>query len=551
MTKILFIMPPNITFDSFINPSESERTGGKGKYGSVLTDPPLGILSMSAYLKKNIKDIEVKFIDYNVLLNKTTDFNASDPYAFFYSALKEYTTYNPDIVAISSLFSPSYKHLLDIGKLVKEMFQYSIIIAGGGIPTNLYERIFKESNCFDALCYGEGEIPLLELVKAEDRFSWLTFSSSWITRDKVEHKQEFKHSFIENLDEIPFLDYGLLNLEDYKISPILSLFPLAPKGKRGMSVITSRGCTHHCCFCSSHTVHGRKMRYQSLMSIREDFTILKERYGAEVLVFFDDHLMSDKKRAHEIFNIMRDLELTAFFPSSLALYALDYEMLSDLKSIGVDELVLSVESGSNRVLKEIMHKPLNLDIVKRVVSDCRKLDIASDVYVLMGLPGETLKDIEDARQFLKTTGASWTHINIATPLVGSEMLDICMKNGYIKRDYIDCNYKKAIVTTPDFTAEDIQEVTYSLNLELNFVENSDMKLGNYEVALKEFENVIKIKSDHAFALYYAAKCCGELGLHLSYSAYMEKYLEVERTSSFWGWYIDQYNLPRSKERNYE
>lgn len=540
-TKILFIMPPNITFDSFINPSESERT--KNTYGSVLTDPPLGILSMSSYLKANVKDgVEVRLIDFNVVLNKTTYFNTKYPEDIFHLTLREYEDYNPDIVAISSLFSPSYAHLLNIGNEAKDIFPHSIIIAGGGIPTNLYERIFKESSCFDALCYGEGEIPLLELVKAEDRFSWLLFSNSWITREKVEHNQEFKHSFIEDLDEIPFLDYDLLNMEDYKISPILSLFPLAPKDKQGMSIITSRGCPHRCCFCASHTVHGRKMRYQSLKRIKEDFTILKEKYGAELLVFFDDHLMSDKARAHNIFAIIRELELTAFFPSSLALYALDYEMLSDLRSIGVEELILSVESGSNRVLKEIMHKPLNLNTVKQVVDDCRKLEIASDVYVLMGLPGETLKDIEDTRQFLKTTGASWTHINIATPLVGSEMLDICLKNNYIKGDYIDCNYRKAIVETGDFTAEDIQELTYRLNLELNFVENSDMKLGNYSIALKEFENVIKIKSDHAFALYYAAQCCKEVGWAPGYYVHKKRYNEILKTSNFWQDYAKKFNL---------
>ena len=68
----------------------------------------------------------------------------------------------------------------------------------------------------------------------------------------------------------------------------------------------------------------------------------------------------------------------------------------------MNNLVLSVESGSNRVLKEIMHKPLDLSIVKRVIADCRELGIASDISILIGLPGETKQDIEDARTFLKT-----------------------------------------------------------------------------------------------------------------------------------------------------
>ena len=94
---------------------------------------------------------------------------------------------------------------------------------------------------------------------------------------------------------------------------------------------------------------------------------------------------------------MKNLQLTAFFPASLTLYALDRKMLEALKSIGLNELVLSVESGSDKVLREVMHKPLNLSIVKRVIKDCQELGIDTDVAILIGLPGETKKDIEDTR----------------------------------------------------------------------------------------------------------------------------------------------------------
>jgi len=327
------------------------------------------------------------------------------------------------------------------------------------------------------------------------------------------------------------------------LNPILSLFPLEKeRNKKGMSIMTSRGCPHRCCFCSSHTVHGRRMRYYSIDRVREDLKRLSEQYGAETLVFFDDHLMADKQRVYEIFDIMKNLQLTAFFQNSLALYALDKKMLTALKNVGVDNLVLSVESGSNRVLKEIMHKPLDLSVVKSVVDDCRQLGIASDISILMGLPGERKQDIEDARSFLKTLNGSWFRISMATPLVGSEMFDICVKNNYLRGDYINCDFKRAIVETEDFTPEYIQEKTYFLNLELNFVENSNFKLGNYEVALKGFENTIKVKNDHAFAYYFAAKCCKMMNLDEKYHAYKAKYEEILKESAFWRNYADQFNL---------
>jgi anaerobic magnesium-protoporphyrin IX monomethyl ester cyclase len=64
--------------------------------------------------------------------------------------------------------------------------------------------------------------------------------------------------------------------------------------------------------------------------------------------------------------------------------------------------------------------------------------------------------------------------------------DVCIKLTLYQASYIDCDYKKAIVETVDFRAEHIQKMAYSLNIELNLVENSDFRLSNYQNALIGF-----------------------------------------------------------------
>ena len=545
MERILFIVPPNVSFESFVKPAFNERTVAKttGIYGSIVTEMPLGVLSLSAYLKQNAK-VEIRLIDFNVILNKIKGFNFNCFSELFRSVLssKEWKEYNPTIIGISTLYTPSYRNMLDLADVSKNMFRDSQVIAGGGVPTNMYKEIFKVNKSIDALCYGEGEKPLLELVRAGNKKEILNSHRSWITKEKILGNKTFSYDFINDLDEIPFPDYDILELVEYKEKSIMSLFPLANEKKRGFPILTSRGCTHRCCFCASHTVHGREMRYYSISRVKEDFTKLKERYKADVIIIIDDHFMSDKKRVFEILGVIKGLGLAAFFPSSLALYALDREILGALKSIGVDNLVLSVESGSNRVLKEIMHKPLNLSIVKKVISDCRELGIASDVSILIGLPGETKKDIDEALDFLKTLNATWFRISMATPLVGSEMLDICLKEDYIRGDYMDCDFKKPVICTKEFTPEYIKEKAYLMNLELNFVFNGDMKLGNYKTALKGFENTIKVKDDHAFAYYFAAKCHKKAGDNDKYLQYKEKYNQIIGQSEFWKNYAVLFKL---------
>lgn len=549
MDRILFIIPPNISFDSFVNPAFNERTVVKksGNYGSVVTDMPIGLLSLSAYLKKHTA-AKIKLIDFNVVLNKIDNFEYDSFLELFrdFLSAKEWADYAPTIIGISTLFTPSYYNMIDVARAARDVFPAALIIAGGGMPTNMYNEIFKASPCFDALCYGEGEKPLLGLVRAADKKKFLRTHRSWITRKKAKNRQSFQHDFIENLDEIPFYDYSILDTNGYGLSPTISSYASFDDKKHIFHIATSRGCPHRCCFCSSHTVHGRKMRYHSVRRVREDLKRLQKQYGATKIGFQDDNFMIDKQRALKIIDIAKKLKMTIFFQSGLALYALDRKTLEVIKDAGINELVLAVESGSDRVLKKIMHKPISLSIVKQVVDDCHELGIDTDVNILIGLPGETKKDIEGTRSFLKTLDATWFRIYIATPLVGSEMYDICVKNNYLKGSHIGCDFKRAVIETEDFTAKYIQEKAYSLNLELNFVGNSDFRLGNYKKALKGFENTIKVKNDHAFAYYFAAKCYQKMSLDKKYRAYKAKYQQLIKKSAPWKNYAKQFNLPALK-----
>lgn len=545
MEKVLFIIPPYLDFDSFVQPAFNERTVTKksGGFGSLATDMPVGVLSLSSYLKKK-SSVEIKLIDFNIVINRIENFKYNSFKDLFRDALaaKEWLEFLPDVICLSALFTPSYYNMLDIAGAAKKIFPKALIIAGGGVPTNLYNEIFRDSSCFDALCYGEGEKPLSGLLMAPDKKAFLASHPAWITKEKIEGQQSFQYDFIDDLDEIPFYDYGLLGTDESGLSPSMNTFTSFDGEKNLYLYATSRGCPYHCAFCASHSVHGRKMRYHSLDRVKADLSRLRDQYGAEVIGFLDDHFMADKQRARAIISLVKELKMKLFFQSGLALYALDRKMLEAIRSAGLKQLVLAIESGSSRVLREIMHKPLDLSTVKRVIADCRELGIDTDANILIGLPGETKQDIEDSRTFLKSLEATWFRIYIATPLAGSELLQISLKNNYLRGSYIDCDYKKAAIETEEFTAGYIQEKAYSLNLELNFVGNSDFRLGNYAVALKGFENALRVKNDHAFACYFAAKCCKVLNLSDKYQVYKEKYQEIINGSEIWRKYARQFGL---------
>ena len=148
-----------------------------------------------------------------------------------------------------------------------------------------------------------------------------------------------------------------------------------------------------------------------------------------------------------------------------------------------------------------------------------------------------------ALKFLKTLDITWYRVVVAAPLVGSEMLETCIEKEYLNGSYIGCDFKNAVVSTEDFTAEYIEQKAYSLNIELNFLENSDFRLKNYRKALDGFENAIKVSSNHAIAYYCAARCYKAMKKYDEYQAYRKKYEEIVENSDFWRDYAAQFNLP--------
>ena len=543
--NVLFINVPHISFNSFIDPyynAKSVRKADGKLYGNVLTDMPLGLLSLSSYIKHSAKCTpSISLIDFNTELVAVPEFPFQSYYEYFKSYLDGIVN-DYDIIGVSSLFSTSYQSLIELGDALREKWPNKIILAGGPVPSGSYREIFRDTKSYDALCYGEAEKPLLELIEVGDEKLVLAMGSSWITNDKVDRGEQFSHNVIDDLDEIPFYDYDLVDAKKYGLNPAITAYHGVTTHERNFHFITSLGCPFKCTFCASWKVHGRRMRYWSVDRVKQDLIGLKEKFSAKTIVIQDDHFMGDPERALEIVKILGSLGLKVVFQNGLAMYALGRKFLEALKNAGVEQLLLSIESGNKDTLR-LMKKPLKLDIVERVVADCRELGIYTNANILIGMPGETSEDIEVTRKFLKTISPNWFMIFVASPLVGSEMYEEAVEKGYLKEGFVGgADFKRAVIQTEDWDQQYIQEVTYILNLEMNFVNNSDMRLGNYSLALRGLENAIRARADHALAYYYGGICHGHLGHESKYHAYMEKVANILKASEFWQNVFVYFNL---------
>lgn len=534
-SKILFIIPPYFNIEEYVLQSHVSQK-------PVFTIP-YGILSMIAYVKSNARrKVDVEIIDLNLEATRLLNTGGGMCRTLRKIIMEKQMEFDPGIVGISALFNICFHHLEFISNEVKKNRNDVLLIAGGGLATNLYSEILYEFKLIDACCYGEGEIPLCELLNADNAIDYLNTSASWITQQSLQSCQRPEHVLVEDLDTIPPFDFELINLDDYQGRT-------PGKGvrldiSREITMHTSRGCPFNCVFCANASVHGKKVRYMSVEKIIAEIERMISQYHLKTLLIEDDHFLGDKERAKEILRRISKLNLKVDFPNGMAVYAIDDEIGRLLKEAGVQMVTLAVESGSDYVLKKIIQKPHRVDMIQPAVEILRINGINVDAFIIVGLPGELEKHREETMKMVTNVGFDWVKFSLAVPVAGSRLYDICKKNGYLFcNDYSRHVITKANIKTPDIDPVYIEDRVYQMNLEANFVRNHNLMAGNFQRASVYFKNIVEKYPNHAFAHLFLGKAYESLMMGKDLiDHHFGRFQEIIKTDATWNRYANHFTL---------
>lgn len=540
MNKMLFVIPPYFNIDDFIGNSKT----------NILPafTMPYGILSLDAYMKAQCASpVQTTILDLNVplkaMLEEDPEVNRDDILDMFVDIVtKAVSDSGPDVVGISALFNSSFRYMEDIAHAIKQVSRDTLIVAGGGLPSAAYERMLEYCPSIDAICKGEGEIPLAALMDAGDRQQVLEEHPSWITKNGVKLGKVPGHTFVQNLDDIPPMDYSFINLDHYNSRSIDKRF--AHAAKREMAIHTSRGCPFLCVFCSNPSLHGRAVRTMSIDRVIDDVKRMRDEFGLTVLMIEDDHFFHDKDRAKEILRRLIAFGIRIEFPNGVAVYAIDDEVAELFSKAGVSTVALAVESGSDHVLNHIIRKPLKKRLIKPAVEALRRHRVQSHVFIVIGLPGEMPEHRQETLDMLLDSGFDWAHVFCAIPIFGSRLYDICADNGYIENtNSLDFINTKSVIRAPGVDPEEIEKSAYEMNLMVNFVHNYNMRIGNYPTAINYFKNAAEKYPDHAFSHYCLAQAYEATEKRLALASHhRQRFLDIIEQDPWWKAKAESYGL---------
>lgn len=423
--KILLINPPRIYYQ-----------GSKGlRFGL-----PLGLLYLAAVLEKN--GYQPKILDCLIsakseIIERNGKITHGLPDNLI---LEKIAAEKPDLIGITSPFTSQIDGAIHVAELIKTADKNIITVIGGPHLAVDGKNLLEKNQCLDIGVRGEGELIFLELIqKLEKKQPISEIKSVYYRNDLGAVIENDFGGFIKNLDGLPYPAYHLIDLDLY--------FDLIEKGlkirpqtrKRSISMITSRGCPYNCVFCSIHLHMGKMFRAHSAGYVVSHIKYVAEKYGVRHISFEDDNFSLDLNRAKAILRgiIENRLKITWDTPNGVRADRVDEEFIRLVKKSGCQELVFGLESGSQRVLDEVIKKNLKLAEAIESIKLCRKHRLKTRAFFVIGFPGETKEEINQTKDFSlalrKQYGVESSPL-IATPLIGTPLYRICKERGYLVKE---------------------------------------------------------------------------------------------------------------------
>ena len=353
---------------------------------------------------------------------------------------KQIAEYKPDIVGLTVLMD-QYADVAPITtKIVKNISKDIITVLGGVYAMANPARAMKDKN-LDYVVIGEGEYVFKELIGFYSGVCDLPKRGICFRKNGNVKLENRGHSeFIKNLDDLPKPAYHLIDFLSYynkyndrKSVDRPATFPY-------VRIITSRGCPEKCSFCQVPSLQGSYFRARSPDHVCDEIEWLKKEYGIKAIVFDDDNLATNTKRAKALFKKMIDRGLSMPWTyTSTAVFRLDEELIDLMVESGCEYINIAIESGSERVTRDIVLKPLDYHHAKKMVAYAQKKGLFVSGNFIIGFPTETWEEIRKTIDFAEEINVDYAKLFIAIPLRNTEMYDLAERTNSIIQETYDAD----------------------------------------------------------------------------------------------------------------
>jgi anaerobic magnesium-protoporphyrin IX monomethyl ester cyclase len=340
--------------------------------------------------------------------------------------LRESIAADPVFVGISSMTGFQIRYGLSIAQRVRDL-KPDLPIVWGGVHPTIHPDTTLQHGLVDAVIINDGEETAVDLAYALENGE----SLHGVRGIAFKEAGAIVHTPARpkvDLNRLPRLDYSLVDLNNYFTIGHISR-------TRQLQIVTSRGCPFHCAYCYLLMPGLRGYRALSAQNVYEEIRYLSQKHGIKSVFFYDDYFFGDHRRVLEFVELIEKAPLGIEFEVSCRIDFLvreNDEFLQRLHNAGFTELLIGVESGSDRILKMI-HKGFTREQIILANRKLASARIGCKMSWMAGFPTETEDDffqtVDLMLQLTKENPyCSLTPLGIYTPYPGTELYENCKKS---------------------------------------------------------------------------------------------------------------------------
>lgn len=349
----------------------------------------LGLGYIGAFLKKNLLNTEVNF--YQGCFD--------DDEAIIAGASES------DIVAFSCT-TPTFPHAVQLSRRLKALNPFIRTVVGG------YHSSAVPIDCLvpeiDQVVIGEGETAMLEIARG--------------------NTERVITGRIMNFNELPWPDRMLIrNERNIGVA-------FKDNQKRITSFQSHRACPFACKYCldgfnkvlfrTPEGVMPKKapVRYRPVADLLDEMESVTATLKLDLIKFCDPTWNTHIEWVNEFCRekIRRGFK-TPFYPNMHATMCTE-EMISLMARANCYEIAIGVESGSDKILKQI-GKGTNRTTIRQCVKWAKAAGIIIRGYFILGMPDENNEDLQQTEEFAEELDLDEYGFTILCPYPGTQMYD--------------------------------------------------------------------------------------------------------------------------------
>lgn len=355
--------------------------------------PPFGVMYLAAMVREYCQDWIPEII---AIEDSDVDINPKLYDVIAFSVISAYTV-------------PVFEKCMK--KVNQQLKQYpnDVVCIAGGYQAELEAEKWLKMNMVSLVLKGEGENAIVKLLNAgysskrkkegyllKETYAKISGAMFMENRNrgKIFRKIPLEGECVD-LNKIPMPARDLLPEEDYIMND-----RLANTNYKMVHVIFSRGCSYNCVYCGVPREGNRMVRYRSAQNIIDELEYLKNM-GIEGFSIIDDCFLTNEEKALNIIKEISKVELK--WSLTARVDQINEKIVKALKNSGCLEIKFGLETGSNKILKE-MKKGFTVEEAKAAIELVRSYDIGVKAFIITGLPGEDDNTNKETEEFLKEMG---------------------------------------------------------------------------------------------------------------------------------------------------